>query len=280
MSLDAIESRLTAIKAPAKTVLTLDIERIPGRARHQHRGLTIEGDFWDLSSWKHLIGYRIPPESVTEWPRTICAAWRFYGDKRTTFASEWGDGRDTMLHRVWEAYDQADVLYGHNVAGFDTRNLNAEWLTLGLNPPSPFKTLDTLKEARKTFGFESNTLASLTQRLGISTKTDKYNVQMARDAVAGDKAAQRKLKAYNVGDIDASEAFVDRLRGWIPGHPHNLVGTIDDRPTCPQCWGDNLTPNGTTLANLITYKLWRCDDCGGNVKGSRHARAAITSGAK
>lgn len=270
-------TRLAAVKP---NVLTLDIERIPGRARHQHRGLTIEGDFWDLSGWKHLIGYRLPPESVVEWPRTICAAWRFYGQKRTAFASEWGDGRDDMLRRIWDAYDRADVLYGHNVAGFDTKNLNAEWLTLGMNAPSPFKTLDTLKEARKTFGFESNTLASLTERLGIATKTDKYNVQMARDAVAGDKAAQRKLKAYNIGDIDASEAFVDRLRGWIPSHPHNVVGTIDDRPTCPQCWGDNLAPNGTTLAVQIVYRLYRCGDCGANVRGAHHSRAAITRSAR
>lgn len=261
-------------------VLTLDIERLPGRARHQHRGLTIEGDFWDLSGWKHLIGYRLPPESVVEWPRTICVAWRFYGQRRTEFTSEWDDGREEMLRRTWDAYDKADVLYGHNVDRFDTKNLNAEWLTLGMPPPTPPKILDTLKEARKTFGFESNTLASLTNRLGISTKTDKYSVEMARAAVAGDKTKQRQLKAYNVGDIAASEAFVDRLRGWIPSHPHDLIGRTDDRPTCNQCWGDNLKPNGIKLAQQITYKLFRCADCGANVQGTRHARAGVTRGAR
>jgi hypothetical protein len=261
-------------------VMTLDIERLPGRARLQHRGLTIEGDFWDLSGWKNVIGYRIHPDYVIEWPRTICAAWRFYGQKRTEFASEWGDGREDMLRRIWDAYDKAEVVYGHNVDRFDTRNLNAEWLTLGMMAPSPFKVVDTLKEARKTFGFESNTLASLTERLGVSTKTDKYDVVTARAAVAGDKAAQRKLKAYNVGDIDASEAFVDRLRGWIPGHPHNVIGTIDDRPTCNQCWGDNLLRTGVKLAAQITYTLFRCQDCGANVQGTRHSRAAVTRGAR
>lgn len=268
------------LNVSTKNVLTLDIERLPGRARHQHRGLTIEGDFWDLSGWKHILGYRLPADSVLEWPRTICVAWQFYGQKRVEFASEWDDGREGMLQRAWDAYDQADLLYGHNVAGFDTKNLNAEWLTMGLNPPSPFKTLDTLKEARKTFGFESNTLASLTQRLGIDTKTDKYEVAVARAACAGDKAMQRKIKAYNVGDIHASREFVDRMRGWLPSHPHNVTGTIDDRPTCNQCWGDNLTPNGVRLADQIVFKLWRCDDCGANVSGLRHSRAAVTRGAR
>lgn len=276
----SLTEQVARLKAPAKTVLTLDIERLPGRAKHQHRGLTIEGDFWDLSGWKHVLGYRLPPESVLEWPRTICVAWQFYGDKRVEFASEWDDGRDDMLRRVWEAYDQADVLYGHNVDRFDTRNLNAEWLTLGLNPPTPFKILDTLKEARKTFGFESNTLASLTQRLGIETKTDKYQVAVARAACSGSKPDQRKLKAYNIGDIHASREFVDRLRGWIPTHPHSLIGTTNDRPTCNQCWGDNLERNGTRLANQIVYVLYRCQDCGANVSGTRHSRAAITRGAR
>lgn len=267
------------LHAPGKSVMTLDIERLPGRARHKHRGLTIEGDFWDLGSWKHTIGYRLPVESVVEWPRTICVAWRWYGDKRVQFVSEWDDGREAMLRATWEAYDQAQLLYGHNVANFDTKNLNTEWRDMGLTAPSPFKTLDTLKEARKTFGDESKTLAALTQRCGIATKTDKYNVQMARDACAGDKTQQRRLRAYNVGDIIASESFVDRLRGWIPSHPHSLIGTANDRPTCNQCWGDNLERTGTKLATLITYVLYRCRDCGANVQGSMHSRAAVTRGA-
>jgi hypothetical protein len=277
---ELVEKERARIKTPRPNVLTLDIERLPGRARHTHRGLTIEGDFWDLNSWKHTIGYRIPPDSVIEWPRTICAAWRWYGTKKTEFVSEWTDGREGMLSRIWEVYDRAHLLYGHNVDRFDTKNLNAEWLTLGMLAPSPFKILDTLKEARKTFGFESNTLASLTQRLGIDTKTDKYDVATARAACAGDVKAQKKLRAYNVGDIAASEAFVDRLRGWIPSHPHNVIGTIDDRPTCNQCWGDNLQRNGTKLAQQITYVLYRCQDCGANVQGTRHSRAAVTRGAR
>lgn len=256
------------VKAPKKTILTIDIERLPG---------TFNADFWDLNAFKNR---RIHPDMVTEWPRTICVAWNWYGTTKVEFASEWDDGREQMLERVWEAYDQADVIYGHNVDRFDTRNLNAEWLTMGLVPPTPAKIVDTLKEARKTFGFESNTLASLTERLGIATKTDKYSIQMGRDAVAGDRPAQRQLKAYNVGDIHASCEFVDRLRGWIPSHPHNILGTIDDRPTCNQCWGDNLTRNGTKLAQQITYTLYRCGDCGANVQGTRHSRAAITRGAR
>src|SRR5690242_3680317 len=107
MSLTEQLDRVTTprLKAPRKRVVTLDIERLPGRARHEHRGLTIEGDFWDLSGWKSTIGYRLPPSSVLEWPRTICVAWRWYGSTRTEFASEWSEGAGGMLEAVWDVYD-------------------------------------------------------------------------------------------------------------------------------------------------------------------------------
>ena len=279
-TLDAIVAPPARLQADPKSVVTLDIERLPGVARVKHRGLTIEGDFWDLSGWKHTIGYRIAPTDVLEWPRTVCVAWRFYGDKRAGFASEWADGQAGMLQAVWDVYDQADVVYGHNVDRFDTRHLNTGWRDLGLPAPAPFKIVDTLTEARRTFGDESMQLAALTTRLGIATKTDKYSVDVARAACAGNAAAQRKLRAYNVGDVVASEAFVDRLRGWIPTHPHNLQGINTGVPTCNQCWGDNLTANGERLAAVMAYPLYRCDDCGANVQGRLGRRVVSSSGVR
>lgn len=251
----------------ASKVVTFDIERMKGRA---------EVEFWDLGDFKNR---RIHADDVTLWPRTICLAWREYGKKRVEFASEWDDGREGMLHRAWEMFDQADVLYGHNVDGFDVKKLNAEWALMGLPPPTPFKTVDTLKLARRRFGYESNTLNALCVRLDIVAKTDRFDAEVARAALAGDKAAQKRLKGYNIGDVKASEALVDALRAWVDNHPHDKHGTIDDRLTCPSCWGTNLTRNGTKLANQITYTMWRCE-CGANVQGTRHNRAALTKGAR
>lgn len=256
------------IKASGSNVVTFDIERMKGRA---------EVEFWDLGDFKNR---RIHADMVVEWPRTICLAWRWYGTKRVEFASEWGDGREAMLLRAWEMFDRADVMYGHNIDGFDVKKLNSEWALMGLNPPAPFKTVDTLKVARARFGYESNTLDALCKRLGIVAKTDRYDVEVARAALAGDVKAQRKLKAYNTGDIAASEALVDTLRAWISNHPHDKHGTSNDRLTCNACWGDNLERNGTRLANQITYTMWQCRDCGAHVQGTRHNRAALTRGAK
>ena len=258
----------TAPMLKGHNIVTLDIERIPG---------SFTADFWDMNAFKNR---RIHPDMVTDWPRTICLAWRFYGTKRVEFAAEWEPGgHQAMLVAAWEVYDKADIVVGHNVARFDSKHLQTGWLELGLPMPSPFKTVDTLTVARQRFAMESNTLDAICKRLNIPHKTDKYEVQVAKDAIAGDVKAQRKLRLYNCGDIVASEALYDRFRGRIPNHPHVLTGNALDVLHCNQCNGRDLSRNGVKLANQILYLLYRCNGCGGNVQGLRHSRAATTRGA-
>lgn len=275
----SLVERVSAPLQNAHNVLIYDLERIPGRAKVKHRGLTIEGDFWDLGSWKHTIGRRIHADDVTEWPRTVCGAWRWYGRNTIHFAAEWqAGGHEAMLDKIWTAMDRADLVVGHNIKGFDNRKMLSSWIETGRPMPSPFKSFDTLAEARKA-GFESNTLDALCKRLNIPSKTDKYSVEETRAAVNGDRTMQNKVKGYNCGDIDASTGIYDVLRPYSSNHPHSAVGTMDDRLTCHACWGDNLKPNGTKLAVAILYRVYRCEDCGANVQGLRHSRAAITRGA-
>lgn len=250
-------------------VVTLDIERIPGRARVRHSGLTVEGDFWDLSGWKHVIGRRIHADDVIEWPRTICAAWKFYDEDEVQFAAEWEvGGYAGFMARVWEAVDQADALVGHNAASFDGKHLEGGWAMLGMPSPSPYKVIDTLKVARRSFAMESNTLDSLAKRLGVDAKTDKYSPVVAKAAVAGDKAAQEKLAEYNRGDIVASEAVFDRLRPYAKGLPH-MGMWVDDENACPNC-GETMKPTGKRVhANVQAYGGMTCPSCGA------HGRSTI-----
>lgn len=249
-------------------ILIADIERLPGYAKVSHRGLTIEGHFWDLNSFKHTTGRRIHPDDVIEWPRTICAAGRFYGDKDTMFAAEWED--PAFLDDVWEWIDQADILVGHNVDRFDLRMLRSGWIEQGYAPPSPVKIVDTLKVARSELGMESNTLDSLCQRLGVKTKTDKYDPAVARAAVEGDEKAQKKLRAYNIGDIAASTALYDRLRPWIKNHPH-LSMLNGEEWGCPNCGETNISnhPTGDAFANVQKYRAYQCPKCGTHIRGNK-----------
>ena len=243
-------------------VLTVDIERIPGRAKMTHRGWTMTGDFWDLNEVKGWTGRRIHPDDVISWPRTICAAARWYGEEETMFAAEWQiGGYDAFMREVWSWFDLADATVGHNVERFDGRHLLGGWAEMGLPAPSPWKALDTLKMSRRVFAMESNTLDSLAKRLGVDAKTDKYDVRIAKAAVAGDKDAQATLEAYNRGDIIASEALFDRLRPYAKGLPH-MGMWADSELACPNC-GHDMTPTGKTAhANVQAYAALKCGHCG------------------
>lgn len=260
------EARESVLDTKAK-ILIFDIERMKGQAQIE---------FWDLGDYKNR---RIHADDVVEWPRTICVAWNWYGDKRIEFASEWGDTAQGMLDRIWQAFDEADIVVGHNVVGFDIKKLNTEWRDAGMNPPSPYKVVDTLKEARKQFGDESKTLDALCQRLGLTGKTDRYDVETARAALDGDRKAQIELQSYNEGDILATLGLYDRIRGWMPNHPH--MGELDStKDRCNQCGGSDLEINGTYLAVQIRYIQYRCLTCGANLRGSMHSKSSTVRGAR
>lgn len=283
MSLKQIAQRLEdaspKVVAPESRILIFDIERLPGHAIAQYRGLTIGGDFWDLNDWKDTIRRRIHPDEVKWYPSTICVAWQWYHKSKVEFAAEWmAGGRELMFDRIWQAFDQAEIVVGHNIKSFDIPKLKNDWGELGWMPPSPAKPVDTLTEARR-FGYESRTLNALCQRLDIPAKTDRYDVEVARAACAGDKAAQRRIKAYNVGDIHATRELYDRLRPWMASHPH-IGEIVEDVRRCPSCGSTDLKRNGTTRAVVIDYVLLRCSNCGANVKSTRHSRSAVTRGVR
>lgn len=96
--------------------------------------------------------------------------------------------------------------------------------------------------------------------------------------MAGDEKAQATMRRYNVGDVKITEQAYDRLRGYLPGHPHIGEILVDER-RCNQCGSANLERNGITRAVVIDYVLFRCSDCGANVKGTKHSRQAVTRGA-
>ena len=184
------------------------------------------------------------------------------------FAAEWQvGGYDGFMRAVWEVFDSADLIIGHNADRFDARHLMGGWAEMGLPAPSPYKVVDTLKIARGTFAYESNTLDALNKRLGVEAKSDKYDVKIARAAVNGDKEAQARIEDYNRGDIIASEALFDRLRPYARNIPHLGMWT-DDELACPSC-GHTMTATGKTVhANVQKYEHLRCDNCGAHARGT------------
>jgi len=56
-----------------------------------------------------------------------------------------------LIKELWDVFDQADIIIAHHGDGFDIKKSNARFVFHNLQPPSPYKSIDTLKIARKYF---------------------------------------------------------------------------------------------------------------------------------
>lgn len=248
------------------TTLLVDIERLPG---------SFTADFWDLNAFKNR---RIHADLVTEWPSTVCVAALWYGPKpanlpRKTFTAAWDEGgADAMYETAFALYDAADVVVTYNGVSFDNRHLTSGWTERGMGRPSPWVDVDLLKVARQSQGWESKTLDSVCRRLGIDTKNDKYDIETARAAMAGDVKAQRKLKRYNENDTAILAGVYERLLPYIKSHPHVAPSVGLERPTCPRCGSTDVTRSGTYSPGVFNYLAYKCNACSGPFRTTYESR--------
>jgi hypothetical protein len=86
--------------------------------------------------------------------------------------------------------DEADIIRAHN-SRFDVGKIQARCLIHGLPPPSPYQQYDTLKVARRAFGFNDNRLASLAKLLKLPAKLDSGGAETWMNILRGDKKSGR-----------------------------------------------------------------------------------------
>ncbi len=162
--------------------------------------------------------------------------------------------------KLWELIDEADIVIGHNSDSFDIKVMNTRFIANGLLPPSPYRTVDTRKEAKKKFGFSSNSLNDLCTLLGIGGKHPTGGFKLWKDCMAGDKAAWKKMKKYNKIDVLLLEQLYLKLRPWMKTHPNTAI--LKDKLACHACSSVNTQRRGTMFNKVTKYQRIFCNDCG------------------
>jgi len=151
---------------------------------------------------------------------------------------------------------------GHNGDKFDVKKTNARFIAHGMNPPSPYKTIDTLKVARRFFKFDSNKLDQLGRYLKLGRKVETGGIQLWFGCMSGKMSAWNKMVKYNKQDVQLLEDVYLKLRPWMSNHP-NLNKYMETAHNCPACGSHDLQRRGTdgTVGNVNLYQRWRCNDC-------------------
>lgn len=164
-----------------------------------------------------------------------------------------------LCRDLFEILDSADVVVAHNGDAFDIKKINSRLIVNGFSPPSSYKTIDTLKIARRVFKFDSNKLDNLGRYLGEGRKIPNTGAALWRGCVDGDERSWRTMRRYNAKDVDLLVGVYERLKAWAPNHPD--LRLYDNRPGCPTCRSPNVVRRGFIYTKARKNERYQCRDC-------------------
>jgi DNA polymerase elongation subunit (family B) len=234
------------MQTPAKIVF-VDIETAPSLGwvwgKWEQNVIDFKRDWYMLSfAYKYADGGKVVTRGLIDYPG-------YAKDKENDRA---------LVEELWTIFDEADIIIGHNGDSFDIRKSNSRFLTHGLNPPSPYKTVDTLKIARRAFKFDSNKLDDLGRYLGIGRKVPHTGFNLWKNCMDGNPVAWKKMKRYNGHDVTLLEKVYYAVRAWAPVHPNVNKG---QHTACPVCGKFKLQARGFSFTLLRKKQRFQCQAC-------------------
>lgn len=159
--------------------------------------------------------------------------------------------------------DKADIVCAHNGDAFDIKKVNSRLIVNGYAKPSPFKTIDTLKIARRAFKFDSSKLDNIGRYLAEGRKIPNTGAALWRGCVDGDLKSWRTMRSYGRQDTALLERVYHRLKSWAPTHPDmNLYDKTRLAHACPTCRSTRVQRRGVMIKIATRRARFHCQDCG------------------
>jgi DNA polymerase elongation subunit (family B) len=169
-----------------------------------------------------------------------------------------------LLIDIWELLDQADIVITQNGKNFDQKKLYARFVINKMKPPSSSKHIDTCEIARKRFGFTSNKLAYLADRLCKKYKKLDHGkfqgFKLWSECLKGNIKAWKEMEKYNKRDVLALEELYRVLMPWHNNINFDLYNPREEY-VC-QCGNDKFQSNGVYYTQNSAIQRFRCNKCG------------------
>ena len=198
------------------------------------------------------------PEFIEDW-YIMCFAIKWNTSKTEVYKKPDFKTYKQFIKKLWQVFDEADIIVGHNGDKFDIKKSNTEFIRCGLKPPAPYKTIDTLKWARRTFKFDSNKLDDLGEYLGVGRKVETGGFKLWKNCMNGDSKAWNQMAKYNKQDVDLLYNVYEKLKSWSTNHPN--VNVFEGRDNCPVCGSNKLQKRGFNLAKTGKTQRFQCQEC-------------------
>lgn len=233
-------------------ILIFDIETIP-----------IVANVWGLFDQNVGLNQILHDWCVISW----AAKWHkeptvFYKDQRKKRNVR--DDR-TLLKGIWKLLNEADVVITQNGKKFDAKKLNARFIINGFKPPSPYKHIDILQLNKSNFGFTSNKLEYVTDKLCKKYKKLKHKKfpgqELWDECIAGNMKAWKEMEKYNIHDVLSTEEAYDIVAPWCKTPVDFNVYRKENEFKC-QCGSGHLKRRGYLVTKSGKFQRYQCQDCG------------------
>jgi DNA polymerase elongation subunit (family B) len=232
-------------------LLVLDIETFPNLGYH-----------WGL--WQQNIGAM---DQLVTPGRMLCFGAKWHGERRKVFRSEYHHSRTEMLETIRDLMDEADAIVGWNSQRFDRPWVNAELDKEGFHTPAPSRDIDLMKVAKKNLRLPSYKLDYVAQRhYGLPGKVVHQGFTLWTGVVSEDPVVKarswRKMRQYQLGDIDVTDAVLERMKPWVTGLPNPALFAEDGTLTGCGCGSTDLQKRGYARTSARVYQRYQCQGCG------------------
>jgi hypothetical protein len=240
-----------AEEARMPRILTIDIETSPLVAYSW-------GPKWETNLIK-----------VLEQSQVICYSAKWLGGEQYTKGlcdyPGYKPGRQNMndkrlVAEVRSLLDEADIIVTQNGIDFDMKILNTRLLKHGMSPPSPYKNVDTKREAKKYFRMPSNKLDDIGDYFDAGKKMEHEGFPLWERCMEGNEKAWAKMKKYNAQDVKLTEKIYLVMRPFMKTHPN--VNSFTEKPGCTACGSEQVQWRGYSRNVSTVYRRYQCNGCG------------------
>jgi DNA polymerase elongation subunit (family B) len=170
-----------------------------------------------------------------------------------------------IISQIWQMLDEADIVITQNGIRFDQKKLMARFIKHGFPRPSSFRHVDTLRIAKRHFGFTSNKLEFMTNFLNKKykklTHAEFAGFDLWRACLEKNPAAWECMEKYNRYDVLALEELYLNLRPYDNTINFNVYH--DGLENYCSCGTEKeLEFNGYDYTNIQKRPKFTCVDCG------------------
>ena len=236
---------------PKPNILLLDIETSP-----------LLVFVWKLH--EEVIGLN----QIVKDTHLLSFAAKWYGDREIIYQDQSKEkdisNDKKLLVSLGSLLTKADIVVGHNSIKFDTKKINTRMVIHGLQPPKPYKQLDTLEIAKSKFAAVSNKLEYWTNTL-CETKKLKHSkfpgFELWKECMKGNPLAWAEMRKYNIADVESLDELVAKFMPWTNAFNPSVYQDEPTKRTCT-CGGTDFIKRGFSYTTLGKFQRYKCTACG------------------